>query len=125
MDLSIYEKKREELIDDEVMHLISSKGKFNPFTKEHINEALMEFSDEQLDDISRLLQDVRSVYRLSSETFEMLGSAIWCYIFQYWENMAKEQAENETPSAYELWLDGRAEAADARYEALRDARMGL
>lgn len=120
-DIEIYEEKREELIYDEVKHLISSIGEFYPFTPSHINEALMELKDDQL------LNIVDKCEKASHDDSSMaiLGREIWCDIYEYWGNLATEQAERETPSAGELRFEAMQERADHRREMARDREMGL
>lgn len=125
MDLSKYEENRERLVDDKVMHLLSSNGELYPFTPEHINEALMELNKIQLERISEMCADISHPFGKTDKFLVVLGRSIWCDIYDYWENIAKKEAKEETPSAYELYVDNRAEAADARYEAMMDSRAGL
>lgn len=101
--LEFYEAQREELVWDKTKLLISRDGELYPFTPAHINEALMEMKDKQMDEISELCSEgFFSKFYPQGKIMEMLGRSICCNIYEYWENMAQEQAERETPSAHEL-----------------------
>lgn len=127
MDLSHYDEERENLVDEEVMHLISNNGEFYPFTKEAIGEAISEFGDKQLESIAEYCEQISMPTKEcpSEKMLTALGRAIWCDIYEYWENIAKVKAEKEIPSSYDLWQDDLADAADARMNAAKDARLGL
>lgn len=96
--------KRLELISEKASHSLMTGQEFDPFTTEHIDEAIRNMKDAGIDNIKAWCDLVRKPTEELREPYSMeaLGRAVWCEIYEYWERIAKDDADATVSSLEEL-----------------------
>ena len=94
-----YEALREREVDTRVYEMLYHKdGEFNPTSKEHFEEFLQNMPQKDIDCLRDWVGQVKSEHTY----MEALGRAFYLACFDYWEELAKEKAEQITPSIAEM-----------------------
>lgn len=125
--IEFYESLRDDMVRHELSGLIRMGGLYDPFSVDHISEALSELTKNGFETLQWYCDKARFTNATVSteEIMSMIGRLVYTEIYSYWENMALEKAEIDVPSAFELREDAIAESADAKRDAAMDRMAGL
>ncbi len=105
-NLGYFEDQREKLIESTVEQMLSSEGEFYPFLPNHLAEALAQADDRSM---MRLAVLVASADELPDNQISQSAVSICLRgtASDYWRKYAEEKAENETPSAREMFEESK------------------
>lgn len=104
---TVCEAKRDELIEDETCHLLGQGKEYDPFSKSNFDEAIANLPDTELESLREWCDEIRypNTDTAKMNKMEALGRAVYCSVYEYWENIAKEKAKKSVPSVEELHRD--------------------
>jgi len=123
--MSLWEKKREEMVSDRTAELLSGKlsgqENYNPYLPDNMAELMQEIGSDWVTRLCDLCITSKSGTSFERDRKEQeIGMLFMDYAEQYWEERAEDKAEEDTPSLEELDEDARQEASDARREYARE-----
>lgn len=122
--IEICETKREELIEDEIKELMKEGAEYHPFSLHNFTEAMQNMTDASYMTLAAFAGTANDLpkndFAQNSCAYTLLK-----FVKSYWENVAREEAEESVSSIEELHEDYHAEQLDARMDAAKDKRIGL
>lgn len=107
--ISTVATQREQMVADRVAELLSGELKnrdnYNFTNPDNFREAMSNMSDSEIEYLCELLAEQEE----GQNRYKRLGLAVYSAAFGYWEDLANERAERETPSLGELLGVARSE----------------
>lgn len=106
-NIGYYEDERDQLVEKKTAEFMRVGKEYDPFSVKHIAEALMELPNKEIESLQFYCDDIRYPSTKRDEHLLAIGRLIYTEIYNYWENLAIEQAEKETLSAEEMQIDAK------------------